>query len=110
MSHAHAGRRTPDSIGSYIKPTTKTGRRSGAPAILQAFKLQGRNRHRLVDLKNLVYRRVTSIRVVAQSLAEKWLVYMLLLLELLYHLWDRFKEIRYQSDVCNLEYGSIWVL
>lgn len=33
-----------------------------------------------------------------------------LLFELLYNLRDCLKEIRYQSDVCYLEYGSVWVL
>ena len=31
-------------------------------------------------------------------------------LELFYNLRDCFKEIRYQSDICYLEYGSVWVL
>ena len=55
-----------------------------------------------------VLRQIASPHKVGNVRFICWII--TLPLQLFYYLRDCFKEICYQSDVCYLEYGSIWVL
>jgi hypothetical protein len=90
---------------------------SSGGSVFQASSFKGGTMRSFTRVASKILRacgveRVTSNSCLLRKLENIWFICcrITLPLELFYYLRDCFKEIRYQSDVCYLEYGSVWVL